>query len=394
MSTGIRTNKLHVTVHLAESSCAEVGKAIGILLRKYLTPELIVCEIKRTNDTRLSRRAESVLCHFLERPRVSVSANAGASARTRKIVLNDAQVERLAKEWDRSIEDYAVVVPHMFYLPLLRLFLRNMEQQAPEIRKKVRFFFDYAQLEGIHELVRQCFIGERAQVLRHLRNVGAPYIDCGRRLLLENLISLACYSIPCRYLVFVDDDFFLRDQNAVQRLLDPLQSGYVLTGIFVKRVQRIHTCLFAMRPEYLRNRLALFDDGTNLYPEDLRSTGSITYKALAKRKKGVFPVADFDDYEGLGKHLGHCAGELWGDLPLILHRLIPYGDLPEGVGRLRLDVPVLLESLAEAFQVSCPAAEYKIIGNDLRMNAHKQFPDYLEKLYGNHRWLIANAGAC
>ena len=282
----------------------------------------------------------------------------------------------------------------MFYLSLLRVFLRNLEQRAPEIQKKVCFFFDYAQLEGTHELLRQCFIGERALVLRHLRKVGTPYIDCGRRLLLENLISLACYSIPCRYLVFVDDDFFIRDTNAVQRLLDPLQSGYVLAGIFVERVQRIHTCLFAMRPEYLRNRLALFDDGTNLYSEDFRSTGSITYQALAKRKKGVFPVADMDDYDSLGKHLGHCAGELWGDLPLILHRVIPFGDLPKDIGRLKLDVPVLMESLAEAFQVSCSATEYTLIETDLRRNAHKQFPDYLEKLYGNHRWLIANAGAC
>jgi len=394
MSTRFKPNKIHLTVHLVEASSADAGKAIGVLLRKYLTPELVACKIERTSNTRISRRAESVLSHFLELPRVPITSVPGASARTQKIVFNDAKVARLANEWDRGLEEYAVVVPHMFYLPLLRLFLRNLEQQAPEIRSKVRFFFDYAHLEG-HELLRRCFLGERTQVLRHLQKIGAPYIDCARQLLLENLISLACYTIPCRYLVFVDDDFFVKDKSAVQRLLDPLQNGYKLSGIFVKRVQRIHTCLFAMRPEYLRDHLSLFDNGTNLYAEDLRSTGSITYQALASRKKGVFSVADFDDDDGsLGQHLGHCAGELWADLPGILHRVIPYGELPKGIGRMKLDVPVLLESLAEAFQLSCPPAEYKIIGNNLRRNAHKQFPAYLEKLYGNHRWLIANAGAC
>jgi hypothetical protein len=382
-------------VHLVEASSSDSGKAIGVLLRKYLTPELVDCKIERTNDTDLSRRAESVLRHFLGRPLVSAFPAAKPSGETKQVVLSDAQAARLAREWERGMEDYAVVVPHMFYLPLLRLFLRNLDQKAPEIREKVRFVFDYAPLEGTHELVRRCFFGERALVLGHLRKIGTRSIDCGRQLLLENLITFACFAIPCRYLVFVDDDFFLRDQDAVQRLLIPLQKGYVLSGIFVKRVQRIHTCLFAMRPEYLRDTLSLFDDGTNLYPEDLRSTGSITYLALSKRKKGVFPVADSDNYEeSLGKHLGHCAGELWGDLPLILHRVIPSGDLPKGIGRLKLNVPVLLESLAEAFQVSCrPVAEYESIETDLRLDAHNQFPAYLEKLYGNHRWLIANAGA-
>ena len=387
---------LHVSVDLRGVTPAETGKALGVLLRKNLTPQLMACTTERTNDTPVSRRAESVLGHLLQRPLPFRHGTHAVPLKAREIKLDDAQVSRLAREWaSDGMPEYLVVVPHMFYLPLFKLFMNNIERHAPEVRKHLRFFFDYAPLDGVHEIVQRCFYGERARVMQHLRRVRVPYIDCGHQLLLENLITLACYMVPAKYLVFVDDDFFIRDQATIESLLEPLRDGYALSGIFVKRVQRIHTCLFAIRPECLRERLALFDNGENLYAEELRSTGSITYQVLAKRKKGVFHVADYGDGDQrLGRHLGHCTGELWGDMPLILRHVLSFGTLPKDMCKNELDAAVLLEGLAEAFHVQRQARDYEHIANDVRYNAWRDFPAYLEKVYSNYHWLMAQPGSC
>ncbi len=395
MAVRPKPREIHVAIRLEEVSPAEAGKAIGVLLRKNLSAQLTACTTERANGTNISRRAESVLRQLLDRPLPFRPARPVAATR-RKITLDDVQVSRLAARWaGGKTREYVAVVPHMFYLPLLKMFMSNIERQASGVRKHLCFFFDYAPLDGVHEVVRRCYFGERAKVLKYLGKMRLPHIDCGHQLLLENLISLACYMVPARYLVFVDDDFFLRDVTTLEKLLEPLRRGYALSGIFAERERRIHTCLFAIRPECLRDRLALFDNGENLYAEDLRSTGSITYQFLAKRKKGVFHVADFlDDDQCLGRHLGHCTGELWGDMPVVLSTVLPFGTLPKGLGGIKLDVAVLMESLAAAFRVPRQARDYENISNELRYNAEQDFPAYFEKIYNNYHWLVAQPAAC
>ncbi len=300
-------------------------------------------------------------------------------------------IARLAHAWDSGgMLEYVLVVPHIFYLPVLRLFLDHVRRNAPEVSRHICLFFDYAYLNEMHELAQLCFSGERGQVLKFLDESHTPCIDCGRHLLLENLISLACYMIPARYLVFVDDDFLLRDSAAIETLLQPLQCGYMLSGIFVRPVKRIHTCLFAINPDYLRAHLRLFDQGRNLYDDTSLSTGSITYQMLAKRNKGVFPVADHErGYEFLGRHLGHCTGEVWGDLPLALRAILPPEALPAELGAVRFDAGLLLESLANAFRVKARGRDYELISSEVRRNAGRDFPTYLDKVYNNHHWLIS-----
>jgi len=390
-----KPREIHVSIRLEEVSPAEAGKAIGVLLRNNLSAQLTACTTERANGTQISRRAESVLRQLLDRPLPFRPARPVAATH-RRITLDDVQVSRLAAEWaGGKTREYVAVVPHLFYLPLLRMFMNNIERQAPEVRKRLCFFFDYGPLDGMHEVMRRCYFGERAKVLKYLEKMRLPHIDCGHQLLLENLISLACYIIPARYLVFMDDDYLLRDETTLEKLLEPLRRGYALSGVFVEQVRRIHTCLFAIRPECLRDRLALFDNGENLYGEDLRSTGSITYQLLAKRKKGVFHVADSRDGDPrLGRHLGHCAGELWGDMPVILRAVLPFGTLPKGLGGVKLDVGVLMESLAAAFRVRRQACDYENIPNELRYNAGQDFPAYFEKIYNNYHWLVAQPAAC
>jgi hypothetical protein len=387
--------RLHIIIQLTKASLAQTGQALGQLLQRYMSPRLISCTTERLNDTEVSQKTEKVIRQLLWRSSPWEPAADQASLETRTISLDDVRVARLAKGWDRAdLVEYTVVVPHLFYLPLLHCFRRNLELRAPELIPQACLVFDYARLQHLPEIVRQCFLGERARVLKYVSQTGLTSQDPGRQLFLENLISVACYTMPARYLVFVDDDFFINHPAAVGQLLAPLRRGYLLSGRFASSQERIHTSFFALRPEALRAELQLFDEGENLYSDQAASTGTITYRAWSQLEQGVFSLGEYqDDDTTFGRHLCHCATELWNDLPVILAKHFRFDRFPANIGRTRLDGAILLEALALLHGIQPQAGDYFHIGNDLRFNALEagNFAAYFGKIYHNHHWLLRQA---
>jgi hypothetical protein len=226
-----------------KASLAQTGR-LGMLCRKYLTPQLISCTAERANEREASHKAEAVIKKLMGRPSPWRQSVDGTRLNTHVITLDDAKVMQLEKGWEKSrIAEHVIVVPHMFYVALLKCFVKNLKLQAPGVLRQICFFFDYAALDGIHEIVRRSFLGERLETLKYLRKERLSFIDSGRQLFLENLISLACYMIPAKFLVFMDDDFFISKPAIIDQLLDPLRRGYLLSGRYVNISQRMHTSL-------------------------------------------------------------------------------------------------------------------------------------------------------
>lgn len=388
--------RLHVKIHLQRASLAKTGKALGVLFRRHLSPRQIGCTTERTNSTKVSRKAEVVIQKLLGRPSPWGSPAFTKQPETRTVLLDDEKVHQLAERWGSGgIGESAVVVPHIFYLPLLRCSIRNLELQAPEILRQICIFFDYPVLDPMPDILRPCLLGERDEVLEYAEKKRLPYIDSGHQLFLENVISLACYMVPAKYLVFKDDDFFVKDGTSLEKLLGALRRGYHLSGMYTGGMERIHTCLFGLRPEYLRDELLLFDDGENLYSHESLDTGTLLYRALSKREKGVCVLGEYPGDDGpLGRHLCHCGAELWYDLPQALKVHFRVEMIPKSTGRLKLDVGILLEALAFLFKVPGLDADYDPVGNELRRKSHdRDFAPYLAKVYNNHRWLERHAGS-
>lgn len=387
--------RLDIKIQLETAPLPQIGKAIGMLCRKYVTPRLITCTVEKADEREASQKAAAVIEKLLGRPSPWRQAVDETLLTTHAITLDDARVNQLAKKWDKvGLAEHVIVVPHIFYTALLKCFVRNLELRAPEILSQICFFFDYAALDQIHDIVRRSFIGERAEALKYLKKKGLPGIDPGRPLFLENLISLACYMIPAKYLVFMDDDFFINQTTQIDRLLDPLRRGYLLSGRYVNFTHRMHTSLFALRPDCLRDELGLFDNGENLYADTLMSTGSITYKELENCDKGVFHIGHYaDNDDTFGRHLCHCTTELWSDLPQFLKILFQPEKLQEKDAKIKLNVDILLESLALVFKVPRQVGEYYHIDNELRWSALDNFEVYLGKIYNNHHWLLRQAGS-
>jgi len=385
--------KLHIKIHLKKAPLAQAGKAIGVLCRKHLIPQQILCTTERTNDTEVCKKAEIVIRKLLGQPSPWGQLVDRVLPKTRTISLDDEKVHQLAECWgSRGIAEHMVVVPHIFYRRLLKCSMRNIESQAPEILRRVCILFDYAVLEKVPDILRPCLFGERAQVLEYAQKKKLAFIDSGHQMFLENLISVACYMLPAKYLVFKDDDFFLNSAASVEKLLDPLKRGYLLSGKYVKAVDRIHTCFFALRPEYLRDELLLFDNGENLYTDELTDTGTVTYRALSNRDKGAFILGDYwDDDLTLGRHLCHCTAELWYDLPQALKMHFRTEMLPKKYSKMKLDVEMLLEALALLYKVRRHASHYDAVSNELRQKGRSDFSPYFEKIYNNHHWLGRHA---
>lgn len=387
--------KLHIKIQIETASLAQTGKGLGVLFRKHLIPRQIMCTTERTNDTEVSLKAETVIQKLLGRPSAWDQVGGETLPTTRTITLDDAKIYQLAKRWDSSeITESMVVVPHISYLPLLQCFMRNLELQASEVLKQVCIFLDYAVLERVPDIVKQCFFGERTEVLKYVRRMGLSCIDPGRQLFMENLISLACYMIPAKYLVFIDDDFLIKDAAWIDRVLDPLRRGYLLSGRYTSSQDRIHTSFFGLRPECLRDELSLFDYGENRYADKLTSTGTITYRTLSKRGKGVFILRDYQDGDGpMGRHLGHVATELWVDLPKILGSHFRLEMFPQEVGRMKMDASILLEALALLLKIKRDGSDYYNVVNELRHKAAegRDFVTYLSRVYNNHHWLVGQA---
>lgn len=389
--------KLHIQVNLKKASPSCTGKALGMLFREHLNPQQIECTTEKVNNSEVSVKAEMIIDKLLGRlPPWSRSVDQG-SAETKWVLLDDEKVDELAERWSReSVEEYVIVVPHIFYKPLFQYFLRHLQLHVQEVLRRVCIFFDYAILEDVPEVVKKCFFGERAEVLEIAGKGVLPFFDPGRQLYLENVISLACYMIPANYLVFMDDDFFVSSSESLNKLLDPLKRGYLMTGRYVKIMDRLHTCFFGINPEALQDELMLFDNGENHYSDKSMDTGTITYRTLSKRNKGVFIIDNYqDDDLSLGRHLTHCATEMWVDLPQILRINFDLGMFPKEADKTELDTSILLEALSLLFDVKHGGHGYKPVDNDLRQKAAmgRDLSAYIGRVYNNYQWLMNNAGS-
>jgi len=356
------------------------------------------CTVERINDTAVSSKAEIVINKLLRPPSPSCRPADGDLTKTVTVLLDDKKASHLARRWDSiGMPESRIVVPHLSYSALLTCFIRNLEIRAPDILGRLIVFLGYTEHGQVTEpdIISKSFRGERGEVLKYARRMGLSCIDPGHQLLVENQISLACYMIPARYLIFMDDDFFIENIDSMEKLVAPLKRGYILSGMYEKNMDKIHTCFFAMNPAYLRDELRLFDDGENLYYDRLRDTGTNTYRTLSKRDKGVFVLGESPDGNGvLGRHLGHCAAELWFDLPAILKKLFRLETISGDVCRMKLTVTTLLEALALLSKAGDSSDRYRPVHQDVRINAVNDFAAYFSEVYCNHRWLELQARAC
>lgn len=396
--------RLHVKLAARDASSVETGRALGALFRQHLHPRMVACTTEIITANEVSRRAEAVILKLLARAS-PWALGPMAECRTREVLLNDHAIQRLARHWEAGgISESALVVPHMFYLPLLKLSTANLQRYVPELLEHSHLFFDYTAWLESCEIARRSFLGERARVLRYLRQAGSPFVDSGRQLFLENLISLAAYMIPARSLIFKDDDFFLVSREHVQRLIEPLERGFLLSGMY-HRFGRLHTCFFGMRPEALRDQLALFDDGENTYASGTMDTGSITYRAWRELPMGVHVFGRYEEGQASeircegevwGRHLRHCSSDLWNELPGLLNHHFCNASLALRLGRETLDADLLLESLALLLRQEPRWQDYEPTCDRLRLAATEpaHFSTYVGKIYSNHHWLLTRAATC
>jgi hypothetical protein len=353
--------------------------------------------MERLNDARLSFQAEKVTRSLLALQSPWHRLAETTTLREVRVMLDDRQVRLLARQWDELPQiGYMIVLPHLFYLPLLTCCIRHLEIQDPQILHQLILLFSYPNHAQAMEpdLISQCYFGERAMVLNYVRKMGLSYVDLGHQLYVENQISLAAYMIPARRLIFIDDDYFIRQAENIGRLIEPLNLGYLLSGLYSPAMKKIHTCFFAIDPAYLRDELRLYDNGENLYYEDLRDTGAITYEELSRRNKGVWITEEsIDGNSASGRHLGHCGGELWFDFPAIFKQVYQVEKISAQLNPGKLSASVLLDSLALVHRLYDTADQYLPVEQQARDQAVQNFPDYFASIYRNHRWLEQQAKA-
>jgi hypothetical protein len=389
--------RLHLQIRLENATPSQIAKAIGMLCRRHVKPRQVYCSMERLNETRLSFQAEKVTRSLLALPSPWHRLAETTTLREIRVMLDDRQVRLLARQWDKIPQiDCMIVLPHLFYLPLLTCCIRHLEIQDPQILHQLILLFSYPNHAQAMEpdLISQCYFGERATVLNYVRKMGLSYVDLGHQLYVENQISLAAYMIPARRLIFIDDDYFIRQAENFGRLVEPLNQGYLLSGLYSPAMKKIHTCFFALDPAYLRDELRLYDNGENLYYEDLRDTGAITYEELSRRKKGVWITEESIDGNGSsGRHLGHCGGELWFDFPVILKQVYQVEQISAQLKPGKLSASVLLDALALVYGLDDTADQYLPVEQLKRDQAVQNFPDYFTCIYRNHRWLEQQAKA-
>jgi hypothetical protein len=397
--------RLHVKIVARQSSPAETSRALGALLRQHLHPGMSACTTELVTSSEVSRKAEAVILHLMTRESLWALPSTPAHS-TREVLLDDEEIHRLALGEDGAERrECAVVVPHMCYLPLMRLSVQNLRHCEPKLIEHSCVFFDYSGRLRSCEIARRSFLGERTKVLRYLGEAGLRSLDCGRQLFLENVITAAAYMIPARYIVFKDDDFFLADGKRLQKLVEPLESGCLLSGLYTRYFDRLHTCLFAMRPQMLCDQLALFDDGENTYSHSTLDTGSITFQALRKLSGRVHVIGDYEEHETgevwcggevWGRHLSHCASELWLELPGVLNKHFRNDRLMAAMGRAKLDAGVLLEALALFLGLEKRGQEWEPSQDRLRDAAlqPEHFSAYFTRIYNNYCWLLQKVEGC
>ncbi len=396
--------RLHIRIAVRDASAAATGRAIGMLLRQHLTPSLHSCTTELATAGEVSRKAE-VAIRALLASEPAWDSDPAQPCPARVLTLDDREIERLSLLW-RQVEasECVIVVPHLFYLALLRLSTENLKCRATQALEHCCLIFEYAASMAGCEIARRSFAGERKAVLDHVRQAGIRFLDPGRRLSQENLISVAAYAIPARCLIFKEDGFLLENARPIQTLQRVLDNGCLLSGLYEPWFDRFHPCLFGMRPEVLRDRLDLFDNGENCCDAATMDTGTITYLALRREHAGVYAAGNYDEGsceevlcrdQRWGRRLTQCASSIWLDLPQLLSKHFNNELLAPALDGQELDAVLLLESLALLLGLEAPEIEFLPAREEFQraLMQPDHFADYLGRLYSNHRWLLETARA-
>ena len=258
---------------------------------------MIGCTAELVTANKVACRAHAVIRQLLGCASFW-EANAASRYPVREVLLDDDAIRSLEKQWAATrTREFLLIIPHMFYLPLLRLSICNLKQHAPALMERTCLYIDYSRQLSSFDLVRRAYLGERTKVLRYLTREGMPCVDTGRQLFMENVISLAAYMSPAQCLVFKDDDFLLAGGEPVAKVVTTLREGALLSGMYTAKFDRLHTCFFGMRSEALRDHLALFDNGENTYASTSMDTGSITYQSLREVPGAVRSLGDYAQSE-------------------------------------------------------------------------------------------------
>ncbi len=397
--------RLHVKVAERDASPAQTGKALGALFRRHLKPNMIGCTAELVTANKVACRAHAVIRQLLGCASFW-EANAASRYPVREVLLDDDAIRSLEKQWAATrTREFLLIIPHMFYLPLLRLSICNLKQHAPALMERTCLYIDYSRQLSSFDLVRRAYLGERTKVLRYLTREGMPCVDTGRQLFMENVISLAAYMSPAQCLVFKDDDFLLAGGEPVAKVVTTLREGALLSGMYTAKFDRLHTCFFGMRSEALRDHLALFDNGENTYASTSMDTGSITYQSLREVPGAVRSLGDYAQSESgevrcggelWGRHLRHCASELWIDFPGVLAAHFDPEQLASRVGRCELNADILLEAVALFLGLDQPGGDWMPYSKSARDAAaeYNNLPAYFSTLHNNHHWLMQEATRC
>jgi len=368
--------RLGIDIDIRHASSRQAGLALCEFIRQNSTRNMVVPSCTVRADNQVSIKAARVLTAVMAG---SSSTRGTTSQGAHRIRLDDAAVEILEQEASRHPRvEVAVVVPHMFLLPLLRRFCFHLQACFGTDDPLVYVVPDYLDHDSAPCSIVRCYARERRRVAAFLRSKRIHCIDARRSLLLENLYSLAIYTIPAKYLLFVDDDVFLSDRRAIDRLVSSLRAGYRMVGYYDEVTQRVHTSFFGMATEALWASIDLFDDGENLYAETRRDTGSIAFAKL-RSENSVAVLGPYRDGQNeWGFHLGHCASELWRDFPQILsHHGGPAHEWYDEIA----------DVLKEVSPSSVDDSAYVPITDSVRRGAYSDPREYYSRVQNNLSWL-------
>jgi hypothetical protein len=331
--------------------------------------------IEETNATEASK----TLLWMLERMK-SLSFCRKTVKSGRRLFVSDSSCHIVPSE-----SRVRIIVPHVCYLPLLVRFVEHMFNVAPTYVSKLLVILDYPDCYETSPVFRRCYKNEMKLIKDYLDRINVPFIDCGKQLLLENVYSLATYAFPDSYLLFVDDDYFVRDSDTISLFLSSVQEdNCAICGFYDDYFRRIHTCMFSLRSEAATNNLLLFDNGVNLYSDPRKDTGTDFLADIQLLKWDTCVVSRYSDIDTKhGIHLGHCASEMWFGLPLAL----------QGCGETHcLDdcntIGDVVSLLRDKYGIK-GSDQYTPIPSSIRDALPKTFESYIEHVTGNHLWLSA-----
>jgi hypothetical protein len=375
---------LDIDIKIKSTPIQRVSLGACEFLRKQVDNNTVVTSCTPVENNAVSSRLARILSVILggqlwsEEPASWVSSS--------HLCIDDKVINSLAEDAiERNNVDTAIVVPHMFLSSLLERFYSSLQACGDVSELPLYVVSDYPEWGDIPTGIATCYENERTRVMSFLENASIGYIDARRQLLLENLYSIASYVVPANYLVFIDDDVFLTGGEALRDMIQMLRDGYKLVGYFDEVTRRIHTAFFGMDPQVLRQSLDLFDDGKNLYVDTSQDTGSITFARLNAEDAVAVLGQYHDGYNDWGIHLGHCASEIWCDMPQIVSH---HGGLNHDTYN---EIAQVLRELAPESLDTPEQTVYHPITDSTRRSAYDNPREYYARLRRNLQWLATGA---